>query len=357
MRISMSRTGWLLVALFLSTALAAQEAGKAPIPDSVSHSLDGLQKTRTANGVFNIRFQGSYFWALERSVYVNVAFSADLDADAAGMKERLQKQYDERVAAELKKLEELNRKIKKEADKKKWQAPALALPENFHNLYMRVLKEKQVIQEYRARVPHDGEATAYYSFGTVLEPGDYEVHLDICRIDGTLDGTQIIPVSVPLLRLGDIIAPARELKTSVPVFYSTVRQLPQAETRFSVVKNKYENGPAGLDFFPWGDKPFRSGDKPILTFFVLGAVTAQGAEPWNISADLQIRRGQETVAKFAAVKLTNPYFYQPIEFVRKEKEKTSPLAAGEYVLAIELADNNQGNRVTGVLAIPFRISE
>jgi len=357
MRILMSRAGLLLLALFLSATLVAQETGKAPIPDSVSHSLDGLQKTRTANGVFNIRFQGSYFWALERSVYVNVAFSADLDADAAGMRERLQKNYDERVAAELKKLEEINRKIKKEEDKKKWQAPALVLPENFHNLYMRVLREKQVIQEYRARVPYDGAATSYYSFGTVLEPGDYEVHLDICRIDGTLDGTQIIPLSVPLLRLSDIIAPARELTTSAPVFYSEVKQLPQPETRFSVVKNKYENGPAALDFFPWGDKPFRSGDRPILTFFVLGAVAAQGAEPWNISAVLQIRSGQDSVAKFEAVKLTNPYFYQPIEFVKKEKDKTSPLAAGEYVLAIELADNNQANRVTGVFAIPFRIIE
>ena len=123
------------------------------------------------------------------------------------------------------------------------------------------------------------------------------------------------------------------------------------------MKNKYENGPAALDFFPWGDRPFRSGDKPILTFFVLGAATAQGAEPWNISAVLQIRSGQETVAKFEAVKLANPYFYQPIEFVRKEKDKTSPLAAGEYVLAVELADNNQGDRVAGVLAIPFRIIE
>ena len=357
MRTYMSRTGGLILALFLSGALAAQETGKAPIPESVSHSLAGLQKTRTANGVFNIRYQGSYFWALERSVYVNVAFSADLDDDAAGMRERLQKQHDERVAAELKKLEEINRKIKKEEDKKKWQAPALAFPENYHNLYMRVLKDNLVIQEYRARVPFDGAATAYYSFGTILEPGDYEVHLDICRIDGTLDGTQIIPVRVPQLRLSDIIAPSRELKTSAPVFYSEVKQLPQPETRFTVVKNKYENGPAALDFFPWGDKPFRSGDKPILTFFVLGAAAAQGAEPWNISAILQIRSGKESVAKFEAVKLTNPYFYQPIEFVRKEKDKTSPLAAGEYVLAIELADHNQGDRVTGVFAIPFRIIE
>ena len=90
MRTIMSRTGWLLLAFTLSVSLAAQEAVRTSIPESVINSLDGLQKTRTANGVFNIHYRGSYFWALEKSVYVNVAFSADLDGDAAGMKERVQ---------------------------------------------------------------------------------------------------------------------------------------------------------------------------------------------------------------------------------------------------------------------------
>ena len=100
-----------------------------------------------------------------------------------------------------------------------------------------------------------------------------------------------------------------------------------------MVKNKYENGPAMLDFFPWGDKPFKSSDKPTLAFFVLGAVAVQSAEPWNISAMLEIRSGKERVAKFEELKLTNPYFYQPIEFVKKDKDKNSPLPAGEYVLS------------------------
>ncbi len=33
------------------------------------------------------------------------------------------------------------------------------------------------------------------------------------------------------------------------------------------------------------------------------------------------------------------------------------LAAGDYVLANELTDNNQGDRVPDVFVIPFRISE
>jgi len=357
MRKHMARTAWLPMLLLLGLTLPAQEAGKIALPENVKNGLDGLQKTRTANGVFSIQFQNAYFWALEKSVYVNVLFSAGLAGDAAGMKDLIKKQYDERVAAEMKKLEAINKKIRKEEDKKKWEPPALAYPNYFHVLYLRVLKDGQVIQEYHSPVPSDGESEAYYSFGTVLEPGDYDVLLDISRSDSTLDGTLLFPLQVPALRLGDITAPAKELKISTPVFYAEVRQLPRSEATFAVVKNKYENGPAMLDFFPWGDRPFKSSDKPTLAFFVLGAVAVQGAEPWNISAALEIRRGKESIAKFAELKLTNPYFYQPIEFVRKDNGKSSPLPAGDYVLLVEMKDNNQAGQAVGKFEIPFKIIE
>jgi hypothetical protein len=352
MRKLMSRSGWLLVLLMLGLSLPAQE-----IPENVKNSLDGLQKTRAANGVFGIQFQGAYFWALEKSVYVSVLFTAGLDSDATGMKDLIKKQYDERVASEMKKLEAVNKKIKKEEDKKKWEPPALEYPKYFHALYMRVVKGGQVIQEYRSQVPFDDEAAKYYSFGTVLEPGDYDVLLDIDRSDNTLDGTLLIPLQVPALRLSDITIPAKELKISKPVFYSEVKQLLQPEPRFTVVKNKFENGPAQLDFFPWGDRPFKSGDKPTLAFFILGAVAVQSAEPWDISAVLEFRSGKDRVAKFEEMKLTNPYFYQPIEFVKKENGNSSPLAPGDYVLGVELKDNNQSGKAAGKFEIPFKIIE
>jgi hypothetical protein len=357
MRKYISCSGWLLVLLMLGLTLPAQETGKIGIPENVKNSLDGLQKTRVANGVFGIQFQNAYFWALEKSVYVNVLFTAGLDGDAAGMKDLIKKQYDEKVAAEMQKLEAANKKIKKEEDKKKWEPPALEYPQNFHALYMRVLKGGQVIQEYRSQVPFDDEATAYYSFGTVLEPGDYDVLLDINRGDNTLDGTLIFPLRVPALRLTDITTPAKELKISKPVFYAEIKQLLQPEARFTVVKNKFENGPAMLDFFPWGDRPFKSSDKPTLAFFVLGAVAVQSAEPWNISAFLEFRSGKERVAKFEELKLTNPYFYQPIEFVRKDNGNSGPLPPGDYVLAIEMKDNNQAGQAMGKFEIPFKIIE
>ncbi|MBN2345174.1 MAG: hypothetical protein JXO51_02210, partial [Candidatus Aminicenantes bacterium] len=353
----MTRGGGFAALLLLALCLPSQEAAKASMPERVRNSLDGLQKTRTANGVFDIRYLNSFFWALEKSVYVNVLFRADLDADVAVIKEGIKKKYDEKVAAEMKKLEETNRKIKKEEDKKKWQAPPLEYPEHFHDLYMRVLRGGQSLQEYRSHVPCSGDAAEYYSFGTVLEPGEYEILININRCDNTLDGTQRFTVSVPELRLSDIVAPRRELATSKPVFYTELKQLLEPESRFTVVKNKYQIGPAAQDFYPWGDRPFRGTDRPILTFFILGAAMVQGAEPWDISAVLEIRGTDKAVAKFEPVKLGNPYFYQPIEFGKKENGKGVPLPAGDYELLIGLTDNNQGGKVTGTVRIPLRIVE
>jgi hypothetical protein len=354
---SIARVGWLSLALILALSLPAQEAAKVSIPENVTISLDGLQKTRTANGVFNIKYQNAYFWALEKSVYVNLVFTADLDRDAAATKDMKKKQYDEWVAGEMKKLEEINKKIKKEEEKKKWEPPALVYPQAFHILYMRVVKGSQVIQEYHAPIPVDDEKSEYYSFGTVLEPGEYDMLVDINRIDNSSDGTQIFKINVPELTVMDIMKPREKLEISTPVLYADVKQLMEAEPRFTVVKNKYQIGPAMQDFIPWGDRPFKNSDRPTLTFFVLGAAVVQSAEPWNISAILEIHKGKDVVAKFEALKLTNPYFYQPIEFVKKEKDASTPLPAGDYSLSIALKDNNQGGKAKGSFEIPFKIIE
>ncbi len=356
----MSRAGWLLIVLMLCFSLSAQETGKVPIPEKIAQSLDGLQKTRTANGIFRIQYQNAYFWALEKAVYVNVLFSADLESDAAAMKELLKKQYDEKVAAELKKLEETNKKIKKEEDKKKWEPPALEYPAVFHDLYMRVLKGNQVVQEYRSHIPFDSEAAAYYSFGTILAPGEYDVLLAIDRIDHTQDGTQLFTLAVPALTVMDIIQPKDVLEISTPVFYRDVKQLSQSEEKFTVVKNKFSIGPARLDFFPFpaSQNQFKSSESPILTFFIRGAVMIQGAEPWKLSAKLEVRKGKDVVSKFGELQLANPYFDQPLVFTRKVKDVDAPLAPGEYDLHIELVDlNNTKHKSKGEFAIPFRITE
>lgn len=356
----MSCAGLLMLIFFLSLILPAQEAAKSPIPENVKISLDGLQKTRAANGVFNLKYQNAYFWALEKAVYVNVVFKADLDSDVADLKNQLKNKYDAFVAEEMKKLEEINKKIKKEEDKKKWEAPLLKYPEAFHDLYLRILKDNNVIQDYRSHIPIDSEVTAYYSFGTILAPGEYDVLLDINRTDNSQDGTQIFKIMVPALTVMDIIQPKEKLEISIPVFYRDVKQLSQFEERFTVVKNKFEIGPAKLDFFPFqlSENQFKTSENPILTFFVQGAIMVQSAEPWNMSAKLEVRQGKEVISKFNEIKLVNPYFDQPLVFVKRVKEVDLPLSQGEYTLHIELVDNNSKKQQSkGEFTIPFKIIE
>jgi hypothetical protein len=355
-----SRVGLLMLILFLSLILPAQAAAKSPMPENVKISLDGLLKTRTANGVFNIKYQNAYFWALKEAVYVNVTFKADLDSDVESLKNQLKSKYDEFVTTETKKLVEINKKIKKEEDKKKWEAPLLKYPEAFHDLYLRILKDNNVIQDYRSHIPIDSEATAYYSFGTILAPGEYDVLLDINRTDNSQDGTQILKISVPALTVMDIIQPKEKLEISSPVFYREVKQLPYFEERFTVVKNKFQIGSAQQDFFPFltTENQFKANENPILTFFIQGAVMVQGAGQWNISAELEVRQGKEVISKFAEIKLVNPYFDQPLVFEKRVKEVDIPLSTGDYILHIKLVDNNsQKQKSKGEFTIPFKITE
>ena len=357
----MSRAGLLMLIFFLSLILPAQEAVKSPIPENVKNSLDGLQKTRIANGVFNIKYQNAYFWALEKAVYVNVLFKADLDSDVADLKNQLKNKYDAFVAAEMKKLEEINKKIKKEEEKKKWEAPPLKYPEAFHDLYLRILKDNIVIQEYRSHIPFDSEATAYYSFGTILAPGEYDVLLDINRTDNSQDGTQIFKITVPALTVMDIIQPKEKLEISTPVFYREVKQLPQFEERFTVVKNKFAIGPAKLDFFPFllPENQFKTSENPILTFFVQGAVMVQSAEPWNISAKLEVRQGKEVISKFNEIKMVNPYFDQPLVFVKRVKECRFAAESGRvYFASLNwLTTTARSSKAKENSLFPFKIIE
>ena len=88
MRKIMSRAGWLLVLLIAEPLSAGPGSGKESPSRKTSRTAwtDCRRPGRpTACSTSNIK--NAYFWALEKSVYVNVLFTAELDSDAAGMKE------------------------------------------------------------------------------------------------------------------------------------------------------------------------------------------------------------------------------------------------------------------------------
>jgi len=84
----------------------------------------------------------------------------------------------------------------------------------------------------------------------------------------------------------------------------------------------------------------------------------QGAEPWNISANLEVRQGKEVISKFVEIKMVNPYFDQPLVFVKKVKNVDANLNPGDYTLFIGLIDNNSKSKQgKGEITIPFKIIE
>jgi hypothetical protein len=370
----------LLMVLFLAVAGFSQQAPDSKemdvdVPDNVKISLDALLKTRTSNQVFNMAFLEDFYFALQtapQKVYSNILFSAEVDADAKILKEQIEQRYQKEleefnrsVEEKMKQLDEENKKIQEDnkgvqASKQKplktWEkppAPKLALPSAYHNLYLRVVQDGKILQRYKSPMPFDEKEKGYFSFGLILEPGKYDILININRFDNSSDGTLLISLEVPKLTLMDLVSPVDRLEYSEPVFYNEMRTADVVEKRFTVLKNKYQVGQEV--FFPVIGKEFafKSGDSPILTFFVKGAAKMAENQPqWNITPKIEVMQGKKPVVVFKIDTLQAPFFFQKIEF----KKADGLLKPGDYMLSIELLDNlHKGKKAS--MEIPFKIIE
>ncbi len=347
---------------------------KSNVPEKVRLSLEGLQKTKTSNGVYALKHLDTYFYVLQKSVFVNILFTADLDAKIGELEKGLKKEFDEvklkydtyvaemekKTEKQNKKIEAKNRKIKK-ADKKipikvfeRPEAPVYKKRSSFYNLYLRVIKGGKIYQEFKSEVPYDGSGDLnYFSFGLILEPGKYDLLIVVNAFDGSEDGTLLAEIEVPKMTLGDIIAPSKIIETSRPVFYKKVNTLIEAEKHFTVVKNSYQIGISKQKFFPYvkNEYKFKSGDSPILAFFLKGAKMVRRKSPWDITGNIFILKGKKKIVSFKPIKLVNPFFFQPIKITGKKGEA---LKDGSYTLDIKFIDNNLKG-LKGEISIPFEV--
>jgi len=368
-----------LLCMFALAGFARENEGaesevKSDVPEKIQLSFDGLLKTRTSNGVYNLSELDTYFYVLQKSVFVNFLFTADLDASIEAMDTAAKAKvaesklkYDTYVAEMEKKTEEenlkieaKNKKIKDETKKiplktfKKPEAPVFKKRSSYHILYLKVMKDGAEYQKFKAPVPYDGTGgLEYFSFGLILEPGKYQLLIVVDAVDKSEDGTLLAELEVPKMTLMDIAAPREQLETSRPVFYKAVNTLLEPEKRFTVVRDHYQIGIIKQEFSPYTgtDYKFKSGDAPVLTFFLKGAKMAQKNPPWDLDAVISILKGKNKVAVFKPVKLQNPYFFQPVKLVGK---KNADLEEGSYTLSIELTDNNMKG-LKGSVSVPFEI--
>jgi len=201
-------------------------------------------------------------------------------------------------------------------------------------------------------VPYKGESdTEYFSFGIIAAPGKYTVLADIDTYDHSEDGTMIAEITVPEMTLEDIIRPSGKLTFSKPRFYRSINSLPQAEKRFTVIRNGYQIGVMRQIFHPYIQKEnnFKSGTIPILTFFCRGAEMKNG---WDLKTWLKIEKGKTKIADFKPITLNNPCFFQPVKLI---DGKGKALPAGNYKLNIIIKDKKGSGK--GRIKIPFRISD
>jgi hypothetical protein len=363
----------------LAVSCFAQEsqAAKSELPENVKIGLDALLKTRTSNQEFNIKNINSYFYVTQGFVYTNILFSADLDNDAKELKDQIQSNFDKKkaeydtfVETKQREIVELNKKIEKKNQSiqkskriplKTWTAtpaPQLMFPPAYHHLYLRVVKDGNIEQNFKAPMPLKGDKAEYYSFGLILKPGKYDILINITRFNNTQDGTYLFEVEVPKMTLQDIIVPQKKIGNSTPVFYSKVNTLRTVDNRFTVSKNKYQIAPSKLELFPIISEgnELKVGDSPNLSFFLIGATMGQSNPPWNVTASLKIKQGKKTITKFNDIAMNNPYFFQLIEMTKTVKNKKEKLTPGEYMLEIQLKDNNSKG-AKGVIEVPFKITE
>ncbi|MCK4763660.1 MAG: hypothetical protein KAW12_15775 [Candidatus Aminicenantes bacterium] len=338
------------------------------VPEKVSISLDALLKTRTSNGGFNMKNIGSYFFAAQGAVYVNVLFAAELEETYGQLKakkdadhEKKMAEYNAFVENEEKKLEERNKKIReknkslqesKRRPEETWEKPEAPLPyaKAYHNLYLRVVRKGKVVQQYKSPMPTADKKAGYYSFGLILEPGKYELLLNVNCHDDSQDGTLLVELDAPKMTVMEIITPARKISFSTPTFYKKINTLHQVEERFTVVKDCYRVSPYKQEFYPYLDKEnkFKASDTPTLSFFIMGV-----NQPWNVNVKLEVKQGKKKIVAYKVPPMTNPFFFQPIEFKGEDKK---PLPAGDYVFHVSLVDDEIRIR-KGKIEVPFKIVE
>jgi len=366
-----------LIFVFLGVAqkTSVDSTEDAAVPDNVNISLDALLKTRTSNQVYKMKFVDDFYFTLQTApdkVYANVLLNAEVDEDIKVLKAEIEKKfqavktkYDTFVENKLKEVEEENKKIEndnkgrqkdKRIPKKTWEkppAPEIKYPASYHNLYLRVVKDGKIIQRFKSPVPFEKTKLEFYSFGLILKPGKYDILININRYNDTQDGTLLIEMTVPSITLRDLVAPMNQLENSEPNFYKKMSAVRSVEQRFTVLRNRYQVGQQL--FFPYTGKElfFKASESPALAFFIKGAANIVNNQPqWNLTANIEFVKGKKKVVVFKTEPFQAPYFFQKLVFKKGEK----PLPAGDYMLSINLIDNNKKGRKRKI-EIPFKIVE
>jgi len=109
----------------------------------------------------------------------------------------------------------VNRSEERGGPKKTFMPPTLAYPPAFHLMYVASSKTA-TSSKNTGEHPLDDQKTEYYSFGIVMNPGDFDVYMVVNRTDNLQYGTRIMKLTVPQLTITDILKPKAKLEIFHP---------------------------------------------------------------------------------------------------------------------------------------------
>jgi len=195
----------------------------------------------------------------------------------------------------------------------------------------------------------DATGMAPYTVSLPLDPGSYKLTMAISDEHLAKIATARADLTLP-----DPAVAKGTLETTPIIFAESIRQLdPSArETKATVRKGLFMF--SVLEIKPKMDALFAGGDSKEIFYFVFGGRPDLNQNPpkFNLEVTYTLKKGSESVIKFAKKSYPVPLINDPLPLVMQEKEKK--LEAGSYVLHIEIEDKVGGGKMKSELPLEIK---
>jgi hypothetical protein len=216
---------------------------------------------------------------------------------------------------------------------------------------------KEVYVPANIQVPaagYDPEKVEIYSVGYPLPFGHYLLGVALTSLDLQKISTAYYEFTIP-----DPAQFLKNLDTTSVFFVKQMDQMEAVEQRVNFHKGYFTY--SVLKVVPNLEKVFAPGENLDIFFFIFGA-QPNPSQQYDIEVNFEVKKGEESVLKWAAQTYTSPLISQPLPMkqtvkIKKgdepEKIEQRDLPAGSYTLYINMLDKISQN--TGVKTVEVTV--
>jgi hypothetical protein len=216
---------------------------------------------------------------------------------------------------------------------------------------------KEVFVPANIQVPaagYDPEKVEIYSVGYPLPFGHYLLGVALTSLDLQKISTAYYEFTIP-----DPAQFLKNLDTTSVFFVKQMDQMEAVEQRVNFHKGYFTY--SVLKVVPNLEKVFAPGENLDIFFFIFGA-QPNPSQQYDIEVNFEVKKGEESVLKWAAQTYTSPLISQPLPMkqtvkIKKgdepEKIEQRDLPAGSYTLYINMLDKISQN--TGVKTVEVTV--